>query len=133
MKIRARQKSFFLHLLVIFVLIFVAGCQRIGIGAGAQPQPAPPPQEIKAGPPAHAPAHGYRAKYKYRYYPDSEVYYDTGRNLYFYMANGQWTAAVSLPGSIRLGTSYASLELNTSRPYEYHDQHASKHRGKKKK
>ncbi len=27
----------------------------------------------KNGPPAHAPAHGYRAKHKYRYYPDCSV------------------------------------------------------------
>ena len=31
----------------------------------------------KGGPPPHAPAHGYRAKYTYRYYPSCSVYYDT--------------------------------------------------------
>jgi hypothetical protein len=34
----------------------------------------------KQGPPAHAPAHGYRAKHQYRYYPSRSVYYDTGRS-----------------------------------------------------
>lgn len=118
--------------MALFVLVSVAGCQRIGIGAGSSPTPAPPPQEVKSGPPAHAPAHGYRAKYQYRYYPDAEVYYDTGRNLYFYMTGGQWTASVSLPSSIRLNTSFVSLELDSSRPYEYHDQQKAKHPGKGK-
>jgi len=40
----------------------------------------------KGGPPPHAPAYGYRAKYQYRYYPSAGVYYDTYRQLYFYLS-----------------------------------------------
>jgi len=39
----------------------------------------------KTGPPSHAPAHGYRAKHQYRYYPSHSVYYDTARGLYFFL------------------------------------------------
>jgi hypothetical protein len=37
----------------------------------------------KGGTPPHAPAHGYRAKHQYRYYPSYSVYYDHGRKIYF--------------------------------------------------
>ena len=38
---------------------------------------------VKGGPPAHAPAHGYRAKHAYRYYPSSCVYFDASKKVYF--------------------------------------------------
>ena len=89
----------------------------------------------KGGPPAHAPAHGYRAKHKYRYYPDSSVYHDTERGLYFYIKGGNWEVGASLPNSLQmsLGDS-VSLELETDKPYTYHADHAKKHPpGKMKK
>ena len=72
----------------------------------------------KGGPPSHAPAHGYRAKYNYQYYKDANVYYDTTRKLYFYMHGDNWNASVSLPLEIkaRLG-SYVSIEMDCDKPY----------------
>lgn len=95
-------------------------------------------EDDKPGPPAHAPAHGYRAKHHYRYYPDERVYYDTGRGAYFYLDNGTWRMSVSLPGSIRLESRYVPLELDTDEPYRYFNEHQSKYppgkmKGKKHK
>jgi len=89
----------------------------------------------KVGPPAHAKAHGYRAKHKYRYYPDCSVYLDTERGLYFYIKGGNWEVGASLPNKLqmRLGES-VSLELDTDRPYTYHTDHAKQYPpGKMKK
>ena len=89
----------------------------------------------KGGPPAHAPAHGYRAKHKYRYYPDCSVYHDTERGLYFYIKGDNWEVGASLPNNLqmRLGES-VSLELDTDRPYTYHADHLKQYPpGKKKK
>ena len=36
----------------------------------------------KGGPPPRAPAHGYRAKYTYHYYPSSCIYFDASRCLH---------------------------------------------------
>jgi hypothetical protein len=62
----------------------------------------------KKGPPAHAPAHGYRAKHQYRYYPSRSVYYDTGRKLYFYIKGDNWEVGVigrlALPCQTRFGS-----------------------------
>jgi hypothetical protein len=44
----------------------------------------------KGGPPPHAPAHGYRAKYSYRYYPSCYVYFDISSKFYFYLAGDGW-------------------------------------------
>jgi hypothetical protein len=78
----------------------------------------------KQGPPAHAPAHGYRAKHQYRYYPSRSVYYDTGRGLYFYLKGDNWEVGASLPGSLRVGLGDSvSIELDTAKPYTHHAEH----------
>ena len=70
------------------------------------------------GPPSHAPAHGYRHKHKYHYYPAKNVYYDLERKLYFYLQGDQWKTGVALPTSIRLDLGKStSLELDTDVPY----------------
>jgi hypothetical protein len=88
----------------------------------------------KGGPPAHAKAHGYRAKHKYRYYPDCSVYHDTDRGLYFYIKGGNWEVGASLPNNLRMGLSESvSLELNTDRPYTDHADHVKQYPPKKMK
>ena len=82
----------------------------------------------KGGPPPHAPAHGYRAKHQYRYYPDGKVYHDTQRGIYFYLKGDSWEAGVSLPGELKVGLGdYVNLELDTETPYVYNDEHAKKY------
>ena len=81
----------------------------------------------KKGPPAHAPAHGYRAKHQYRYYPSRSVYYDTGRRLYFYLKGDNWEVGASLPNHIRIGLGDSvSIELSTDKPYIHHAEHVKK-------
>ncbi|HOB15722.1 MAG TPA: hypothetical protein PK894_02570 [Defluviitoga sp.] len=74
-------------------------------------------------PPPWAPAHGYRAKYTYRYYPDACVYYDTNRRLYFYFSNEKWNFSASLPSFIKvdLGQSIV-LEMDVDKPYIFHSE-----------
>jgi hypothetical protein len=93
------------------------------VTVGTEPtyQPPPPPPSRSAGPPPWAPAHGYRAKYQYYYYPSSHVYYDTVRSVYFYYSGEKWTASVSLPSSVRIDVNeYVTLEMDTHEPYRYH-------------
>lgn len=82
----------------------------------------------KGGPPPHAPAHGYRAKHQYRYYPSTSVYYDCGRKLYFYIKGDRWEGAASLPTSLRMRLDdYVSMELETDKPYIYHSKHVKEY------
>jgi hypothetical protein len=82
----------------------------------------------KKGPPAHAPAHGYRAKHHYRYYPSCSVYYDNGRKLYFYLKGDRWEVGASLPSSLRVRLGkYVSMELETDKPYVYHADHVKRY------
>jgi len=98
----------------------LAGCAGGRVVVGDSPPPPGPPAYEK-GPPPWAPAHGYRAKYQYRYYPSSYVYYDTGRGLYFYYEGGDWRVGVSLPSHIHIAVGdYVTLEMDTDRPYRYH-------------
>lgn len=112
---------------VCFLLLFSAGCSLNSAGVYLG-QPGLEPSVREGGPPPWAPAHGYRAKHAYHYYPDAFVYFDVSRNLYFYLEGAEWTAGVSLPGSIQaqLG-DYVCIELETDRPYAYHNEHRSKY------
>jgi hypothetical protein len=77
-----------------------------------------PKSKSKGGPPAHAPAHGYRAKYNYHYYPKANVYYDTDRKLYFYIQGENWRASVSLPLDLKIQLgNHVSIEMDCDKPY----------------
>jgi|GEM_PF-220059 len=78
-------------------------------------------EQSVGGPPPWAPAHGYRAKHRYRYYPDSYVYYGEDSNLYYYRYAGRWVESPLLPSNIYLDTrGYVILEMDNDRPYMYH-------------
>lgn len=110
-------------LISILALIVLQGCVIV------------PPPPSRHGPPDHAPAHGYRAKYRYYYYPDAAVYFDLDRRLYFYL-DGGWRRAERLPRDlyVRLGGPVA-LTLDLDEPYHRHDEHRRSHppgQGRKK-
>jgi hypothetical protein len=104
-----------------------AGEIHIGWVSDSKGTPGPKKAQ-KSGPPPHAPAHGYRAKYAYRYYPSSCVYYDTGRKVYFYLEGDDWRASVSLPQHInlRLG-DYVTMDMDTDKPYTRFEEHRHKY------
>ena len=88
----------------------------------------------KGGPPPHAPAHGYRAKHKYRYYPSSNVYKDTEKGLYFYLKGEKWEVGASLPLPLKEGLGESvSFELETDKPYIHHTEHVKQYPPKKSK
>ena len=102
------------------ILALNSGCQSVGVVVEEEPTYRSGPPEEK-GPPPWAPAHGYRAKYRYHYHPSSSVYYDLGRRLYFYYDGGSWQVSVALPARIHIDINdYVTLEMNTGKPYEYH-------------
>ena len=89
----------------------------------------------KGGPPPHAPAHGYRAKHTYHYYPDAQVYFDISRRVYFYMKGQSWQVSASLPSGLnaQLG-SYVSIQMDSDKPYTRFKDHKKKYsHGKCKK
>ena len=82
----------------------------------------------EGGPPRHAPAHGYRAKHRYRYYPSCSVYYDCGRKIYFYIKGDHWEVGASLPKHLRIGLGDSvNIELDTDKPYVHHAEHVKKY------
>jgi hypothetical protein len=119
----------------IAAMVFFAGCapKRIKVvyekeGNSEYSETAHKHKYKKKGPPAHAPAHGYRAKHQYRYYPSRSVYYDTGRKLYFYIKGDRWEVGASLPNRIRIGLGDSvKIELDTDRPYIHHSEHVKKY------
>jgi hypothetical protein len=108
-------------------LLSLGACQikSLGVQIGEEPSPVVVAKsKPKGGPPPHAPAHGYRAKYSYRYYPSCYVYFDLSRKCYFYLDGHIWKVSVSLPVSLhaQLG-EYVSIEMDTDRPYTKFEDH----------
>ena len=114
-------------------LIFTVGCtaKRISVSyeqEGNSGYSEGGHKHKKGGPPPHALAHGYRAKYQYRYYPGCSVYYDSGRKIYFYIKGDHWEVGASLPGHLRVSLGdYVHIELETDKPYIHHAEHVKKH------
>jgi len=83
------------------------------------------------GPPPWAPAHGYRAQVRHVYFPEYNFYYDVQREMYIYMAGGNWLFSVSLPLMFaRVDLPHAQmveLELYNDRPFIYNNFHREKY------
>ncbi len=128
---RAFQKWLMPLLILGSIALVINGCTTV-IGTGHRGPKGQNgytnPPAAKNGPPAHAPAHGYRAKHQYRYYPACSVYFDIGKKVYFYMQGGSWRVSVALPSDlkVRLG-HYVVFEMETDRPYLHHKKHKQKY------
>ena len=125
----ARPKWQIVFLIICSLAFFINGCSTVSGTAhtgSTERDGYEEPPVAKNGPPAHAPAHGYRAKHRYRYYPSCSVYFDIDRAVYFYLEGDNWRVSVGLPDRlrVRLG-SPVEIEMDTDKPYleyEYHKQ-----------
>ncbi|WP_243367869.1 hypothetical protein [Fundidesulfovibrio soli] len=96
-------------------------------------EPLPPGQAKKpgGGPPPWAPAHGYRAKQQYRYYPRYNLYQDPATGLFFSFQGGGWIKG-GLPGNVppgHLGKGYM-IQGDPDAPYKGNDGHMKKYKVK---
>ncbi len=84
--------------------------------------------------PLWAQSSGKRLTHIYRYFPSSGIYYDTGRGIYFYLRDGKWKTAASIPSgkSMDIGC-FISFEMDTDEPYVYHDEIKNKYPVNRKK
>lgn len=115
-------------LLLAVVALTLSGCYqthvgvRIGDSAPPAHDPKTAPSSVAKGPPPWAPAHGRRAKYDYRYYPQASVYRDEVRGLWFYYEDGKWTAGANLPVGIRVELGdYVTVSMDIDTPYLHHE------------
>ena len=116
--------------LSLALAVGMIGCQRAGVTIGKSNSPS---TASRQGPPDHAPAHGYRKKFGYHYYPDQQVYYAPDRGTYFWLEGSSWKVGVELPYSLEVSLgSYVSIELDAHTPYKQHATVARKHPGKEK-
>jgi hypothetical protein len=70
------------------------------------------------------------AYYEYDYYPGAEVYYDTGRRIYYYHGPDGWVSSSSLPAHISLHLYRRHHFRSRHRhPYRGHRHHRRRFRG----
>lgn len=109
-------------LLVALALACAAGavCTLAGLGeAKAQVRQQPAKYRLYARLP-WAPPRGQRAKYRFLYYPDSQVYYDLQRALFYWWDDGGWQSGSALPEGFKRGRRNITLPMNTSVPIVHH-------------
>lgn len=124
-----KKNPFNLVAILAFSMLYLSLLPGCGVNGGGviigSPAPSPP---RKSGPPSWAPAHGHRAKHRYRYYPHDYVYFDLGRRVYFYLEGDRWQVSAQLPNRISLVYgSYVTLEMETDRPYQKFSEHKKKY------
>ena len=97
-----------------FLIYLLPGCSQMRTGFYVEGQSEP------EGPPPHAPAHGYRAKYQYHYSPSAQVYFDISRRVYFYLEHGRWQMSGSLPQRFYIEMdTYVTIKMASARPYAW--------------
>jgi hypothetical protein len=113
------------RILLYFIVVFI-GCFIITSDLVAQKK------EKQHGPPAWAPAHGYRAKTRQVYFPEHNIYFDVKQGVYIFIEGNAWKVAAELPlsfGNIDLkGSVKVELDLNTNTPQVYNAEHISKYK-----
>ena len=122
-------------LVIVLFMCSLSACGTtggaVGFGWGEEARPGhgyDVKKTEKKGPPPHASAYGYRAKYSYRYYPSCSVYYDTYRKLYFYLEGPNWQISASLPHAIQVNLGdHVSIEMDTDTPYTHYQEHKRKY------
>jgi hypothetical protein len=84
------------------------------------------------GPPAWAPAHGYRAK-NHVYFRDYHTFYDPYRDGYVYRRNNKWMFSRNVP-TFLVGVNLGSARMNlitdipvNTHPERYYDRYVSRY------
>lgn len=109
---RHSRKNISLVVTVLVLLFAASGC-RVWV-------PLPPHPHVRAPRVTHyAPPRA--ARHHYRYFPGTEVYFDTTSNIYFYLSDNIWLSAPLLPSHIRIDlNNFVTMELGGPKPYIYH-------------
>ncbi|QJT09259.1 hypothetical protein [Oceanidesulfovibrio marinus] len=123
---------FHLKTLTLFAALMLALLLTAPV-AFAQPKHMPPGQAKKMmpgqkapGPPPHAPAHGYR--HKYRFYPEQKLYYDIDDGWYYHYEGGQWRRFDNNPLlNIQLGPFF-TIDMDTDLPYTHYQEHRTRYK-----
>ena len=118
------RKAFYL---LVLASLSLTGCHQFGGGVRASNSPHHHPATL---PPAHAPAHGRRAQYRYYYYPEARFYFDIGRNLYFYLdSSGRWSVSARFPSHLHhyRNSRYVEIEIANDKPYHHYHEHRKKY------
>lgn len=97
------------------ICLFLASACQVGNIQGRPAAGGAPPRESQV-------------RHQYRYYPESAVYMDTGRRLFFYQKGGKWLSTTILPASLQVDwKNYVVLDLETDKPYLFHSEVAGKY------
>jgi len=86
------------------------------------------------GPPPWAPAHGFRAKTRFVYFPEYNFYFDLEKKVYIHFQAGKWSVSIELPsrlGNLNLrNASKFELDLDIDNPQIYNADHQMRFRPK---
>ena len=124
--IKMKSIKLFKGLVVILILTLVFSPDTYGQS-----------EKSTKGPPAWAPAHGYRANTTYIYFPDQNVYFDLQKSVYISLSGNNWQIEANLPlvfSGVDLSiAAKIELDLTTDTPQQYNSDHKAKYKGKGEK
>jgi hypothetical protein len=65
---------------------------------------------------------------RYRYYPESNVYFNPLSKRYTYQNNGRWTTAATLPNNIRVTGRYNDFDYDGDNPWNDNSKHKNQYK-----
>lgn len=99
-----RHKTLTIFVTIIIVAFFLFDVQNFAQAKPKKPKDKKEHKEGKEykehkehGPPPWAPAHGYRRKTRYIYFPERETYYDIDRGVYIRYEGQNWEVSAKIP------------------------------------
>lgn len=98
----------FILLAVLFMALGMSGNDVIAQGKGKGQAKV---KKSGGGPPAWAPAHGYRAKTRHVFFKEYDVYYDLQRSVYISLSGSNWVVSAEIPAKIANVNLSAAVQL----------------------
>ncbi len=72
--------------------------------------------------------HGIKHRFRYVYYPNSFVYFESSQRAYYFIENGEWRADLEPPRGVTINPAEGVyIETSSNQPYRHFEEHRRKY------
>jgi hypothetical protein len=72
--------------------------------------------------------HGIKHRFRYVYYPNSFVYFESSQRAYYFIENGEWRVDLEPPKGVTINVNEGVyIETTSNQPYKRFEEHTRKY------
>jgi hypothetical protein len=72
--------------------------------------------------------HGIKHRFRYVYYPNSFVYFESSQRAYYFIENGEWRVDLEPPRGVKIDVKEGVyIETSSNQPYKHFEEHRRKY------